>query len=334
MKTPEPPFPADPWCWNPNILNKGWRWYRDLACSYETRRVKVIRIVQGRVEVHGWADVKVEDWSRAWSADPSWYQAQTIQAFRYWGNVGGLTVSGSAFVCRGRNCAVAGGSYPRQRVGQHTTTLGHFRFKPIALKRGTKAHAKTSIEYVFHKPGYMSSDPVYARPPEVRCDHMLPGNSRPGCVFHKAMPIMLYSLKGPYAELAKHIRAAQISGLPGAYGRGKALKRLVNPELQKKNRNRACPSRPTRPAGLSCDEYPMASTHQGAFTVDPKARPGVLRRSHRWCRMPKVPYKTGPKGFSVCLINEKHNSNGGGALDDFYVEERVLGNDLFRIWIR
>jgi hypothetical protein len=334
MKTPEPPHPSDPWCSDKKILNKGWRFYRDLACSYSTLRVQVIRIVNGQPVPRGWVDVYVEGWSRAWAEDPSWYQAQMIRAYDYWGDVGGMTVAGTAFVCKGKSCSVANGRYPRQPVKLETTSFGHFRFKPIALKRGSSVKAKTSIEYTFHKPGYPSTDPAYARPPEVRCDHKLPGNStKPGCVFSKYMPIMVYRLNGEYSELARHIRAAQKSGLPGAYGRGKALKRLTDPEKQKKNRTRACPSTLKRPKGKSCDEYPFASTVQGAYTGNPDGKPRDLRRSHKFCHLPKVPYRTGSNGYSICMIDENHNSDGGSALEDFYVEQRVLGGDLFRVWV-
>ena len=60
------------------------------------------------------------------------------------------------------------------------------------------------------------------------------------------------------------MRDAQASGRPGAPG-GTPLRRLVNPDLQERNGRTACPGRYTRPSGKSCDEYPFASTREGAF---------------------------------------------------------------------
>lgn len=335
----EPPYPPDSWCFDERIVNKGWRFLRDAACQRLFGRINVVRVVGPRPVVVGWVSAFITNWSKAWPEDPTWYQAQLIQATGFWGDVAGLTAAGTGFVCRGRRCTVAGGRYPRQPLTLAKSPLGQFRFRPIATARGSRVKAKTSIEYTFWKPGFPSTDPAYARPPEVRCDHALPGRTKPGCVFVGNMPVMVYHLSGPYAELARHIRAAQLSGLPGAYKRGKALRRLTDQTKQRQNRDRSCPRGRggyPRPPGLpvrSCDEYPMASTHQGAYTANPSGRPRNLRRTFRWCRIRNVPHRTGPKGYSVCMINNKHNVDGGGALDDFYVEQRVLGGDLFRVWI-
>ncbi|MFJ3310888.1 NucA/NucB deoxyribonuclease domain-containing protein [Streptomyces sp. NPDC086549] len=76
----------------------------------------------------------------------------------------------------------------------------------------------------------------------------------------------------------------------------------------KKNRNKACPSSRHRPAGKQCDEYPFASTWQGA--------------------------STGGGHFSWRMINATQNEEGGKALGRFYLYNRVLEKDRFLVWIK
>ncbi|WOT40573.1 NucA/NucB deoxyribonuclease domain-containing protein [Streptomyces coeruleorubidus] len=63
-----------------------------------------------------------------------------------------------------------------------------------------------------------------------------------------------------------------------------------------------------RPPGKSCDEYPFASTWQGA--------------------------KYGNGKFSRRMVNAKQNTDAGKALKGFYTYSRVLEGDRFLVWIR
>ncbi|WP_405531803.1 NucA/NucB deoxyribonuclease domain-containing protein [Streptomyces canus] len=60
-----------------------------------------------------------------------------------------------------------------------------------------------------------------------------------------------------------------------------------------KNRNTACPSSLERPPGKQCDEFPFASTWQGA--------------------------NTGGGNYSRRMINTTQNEDGGRALSRFYL---------------
>jgi hypothetical protein len=143
------------------------------------------------------------------------------------------------------------------------------------------------------------------------------------------MPVMTYALGGPYPELAAHIRDAQASGLPGAYPYGDPLTRLVDEGLQEANRNAACPGSYPRPEGKSCDEYPFASTWQGA------AIGGGQPRTFGWCQVdPPQPHSTGGDGYSVCMINDWQNTAGGSELGRFYSSNRLITGDPFRVWIQ
>jgi hypothetical protein len=89
------------------------------------------------------------------------------------------------------------------------------------------------------------------------------------------------------------------------------LHRLFNDSEIDRNRSastRFCQS--PRPNGFECDEYPFASTYEGAATA-------VLK----------------PWNGSVRLIPADDNDKGGRALKDFYLNNRVLDDDAFFVTV-
>jgi len=153
------------------------------------------------------------------------------------------------------------------------------------------------------------SEPTKHSTVDVRCDNALPGAPRQvGCVNLQAVPVISYSLTGPWPEIADHIKDAQATGLPGKYGTTNFLTRLTDRKKIKENREKACPSSLQRPPGKSCDEYAFASTWQGA--------------------------KYGSGKFSRRMVDAEQNTNAGKALKGFYTYSRVLEGDRFLVWIR
>ncbi len=71
---------------------------------------------------------------------------------------------------------------------------------------------------------------------------------------------------------ARHIAAAQASGLPGARGSGAYLRRLVNPKLQRRNRSSSC--KKYRPPGrevlrrVSVRVGPARRLHQWSYVTE------------------------------------------------------------------
>ena len=154
-----------------------------------------------------------------------------------------------------------------------------------------------------------------------RCDRYY---STPGCVFPTVPGVATFS-KATAPQYAKHVSGAIKSGLPGKFGSSSYISRITSKPSTAKNRAKACPSSLKRPSGYSCDEYPFASTRQGAYTS------GATRaRSQPWCRM-KDPARTGSKGWSRCFITKTQNSIGGGYLSGFYRYERMLTGDKFQV---
>ncbi len=182
-------------------------------------------------------------------------------------------------------------------------------YGPTGYVRATTTLAKGK----WTKPFPLPIGPMY------RCDTII--TSKPGCVAG-ATPSYRPSPKnrGYHA----HIKQAIASGLPNE------LRRTTDPTLKKKNREAACPKRITskRPKGYSCDEYPFASTDNGAAGLGA----GRARSSYPSlnCRMPD-PYRRGPSGFSRCFIPEDENSAGGGEIRTFYNQHRVLNGDTFYV---
>ncbi|MGH3171494.1 MAG: NucA/NucB deoxyribonuclease domain-containing protein, partial [Trebonia sp.] len=141
----------------------------------------------------------------------------------------------------------------------------------------------------------------------VRCDTVAI-RTKGGCVDQAFRPTLTYSsLTNPLvAPVAQHIYDDQNGGLVTAWGvppsvnsNGAALTRDMNPADIAANRATACAGVPP-----SCDEYPMASTHQGAaFNSD----------------------------FSAVTVPGTANSSQGGLTRAFYRGNRVIDGDPFYV---
>ncbi|MEV4570438.1 NucA/NucB deoxyribonuclease domain-containing protein [Nonomuraea sp. NPDC049419] len=146
----------------------------------------------------------------------------------------------------------------------------------------------------------------------LRCDYMAAGGDIAyyGCVF----PLFWGTHKVPRSILlgyANHIADAQTEGLPGAPptpGNNYPLHRIRNQSDITENRNTACQDAPSpRPAGWECDEYPPASTLEGAATSG--------------------------GDYSWRLIPIEQNQAGGAHLKGFYRDYRLIARDAFYIQV-
>lgn len=141
----------------------------------------------------------------------------------------------------------------------------------------------------------------------IRCDYKAVtggGFAFQACVFPWFWPTHLVP-RSLVREYADHIADAQLSGEPGAPDDA-PLHRITNADDIKENRNTACQYAPDpRPNGKQCDEYPFASTREGAYT--------------------------GGGSWSWRLIDENHNRDGGNLLQRFYQDARILRGDEFYV---
>lgn len=162
-----------------------------------------------------------------------------------------------------------------------------------------------------------------SQPPVIRCDKKMAVNGGNGCVYAQASAVYVLTVGGPEKEAAEHIRDAQAANSRGGLTRdgdqylaaqSNALQRTRFPNVIERNRNVACGSgnnslRASRPApvtascqqnptGCQCDEYPYASTYNGASFDEP--------------------------GTSVRIIRGNNNGVGGTRHQQFLQAERVL----------
>ncbi|MFC8349557.1 NucA/NucB deoxyribonuclease domain-containing protein [Streptomyces sp. NPDC057280] len=242
--------------------------------------------------------------SKTWA-----YQVRLLESQRWGRAVTGTKAYGSASCVN--KCKVVDKSFPSQTISKHSEPYGQFFMSTTidtsaAKQRGT---GRSKASWRFTNPQWAGpSDAMKLATVDVRCDNALPGAPRQvGCVNLKAVPVIRYSLNGPWPDIAKHIKDAQAQGLPGKYGTTHYLTRLTDRAKIRENRNKACPTSLERPPGKSCDEYPFASTWQGA--------------------------RYGGGDFSRRMVNAQQNEKAGKALKGFYTYARVLEGDRFLVWI-
>ncbi|HZM76287.1 MAG TPA: hypothetical protein VFC19_11200 [Candidatus Limnocylindrales bacterium] len=321
-------LPLPPFCFEHAF--DGWWYTRTQACAI-TSKIVIVLDAETLLPI---GDMLFLEFSFSYTSGgiSTWAQQIDIRPFLAHGAgaLPGTMVSGTAS-CR-LSCIARISNFPPQPV---TTALGSSAtgeafFDTTAVIPGMVGDAFTKWTYRFTNPGWLlPTTPGTAEPPKVRCDNAVPGYSQIGCIFSDYTPVMQYSRDGLYPELARHIGDAQASGLPGAYPNGAPLVRMVDEAQQTANRNAACPRAYPRPITKSCDEYPFASTRQGA--AQPPLGPG---RTFSYCSITPLPQGvTAPTGYSACMIDAWQNSTGGSALNTFFQENRVIDNDEYRVWI-
>ncbi|MFG2116632.1 NucA/NucB deoxyribonuclease domain-containing protein [Streptomyces sp. NPDC048718] len=202
--------------------------------------------------------------------------------------------------------ATTKGSLPSQSLGASGRAAGNFTFTS-KVGSGKILASGATPRWSFTVPGATPSSSASFPAPVVRCDNALKGYPRSyGCVFPQAKNVLQYSLSGPVKEVAKHIKDAQTSGLPGAYGSRTVLQRLYDESKIRANRRKSCPESLPRPAGKSCDEYAFASTYQGGSLLGK---------------------------YSRRMVNATQNTDAGRALNTFYTVNRILNKDPFQVAI-
>jgi hypothetical protein len=302
------PWKEPKWCIDAGV-DSTWYIERLRGCGIWRSGVDAIDVRTGRKV--GGISYLVVGYSFSARDSKTWaYQVRLLETKRWGRGVNGTKASGSAS-CTGK-CKVTNKSFPAQTISKSAEPYGQF-FMDTTINTGASKQRGTGrsiASWTFSNPQWAGpSQPTKLATVDVRCDNALPGAPRQvGCVNLQAVPVISYSLTGPWPEVAKHIKDAQATGLPGKYGTTNFLTRLTDRRKIDQNREKACPSSLVRPPGKSCDEYPFASTWQGA--------------------------KHSGGEFSRRMINARQNTDAGKALKGFYTYSRVLEGDRFLVWIR
>lgn len=297
-------WPTPNWC-DDHGANSKWYVIRFKACGIFSATASIINPRTGSVT--GTLKYLVRAYAYSGRDVPNWaYQVELMEVSST-GTAKGMSASGRVH-CSGK-CKVTKSTFPSQAMSQSNDAVGQF-FLQTTIKnspKGQKGEGQATAAWLFTKAGATPSNTISLPVPPVRCDNALPGTSKPGCVM-PYIPELAYAKAGEYPELAKHIQDAQNTrNLPGKHGTTRYLTRLTDKTKIKANRNTSCPSSLERPAGKQCDEYPFASTWQGA--------------------------KTGGS-YSRRMIDAKQNEGGGRALGSFYLYNRIIEKDRFLVWIK
>lgn len=256
---------------------------------------------------------------------PNWKHQAEVDFAAPWGDATGAPMEGN-FTCS-QFCLRNSYTFPPHAVIAPGDATGEGSFDTTIAATGTSGYATNTFLWSFVTPGYPRSNNVSQNSPGMRCDNAIGGRTI-GCVVPSAALGLVFSRTGSYPEFARHVADAQASGLPGDYPSGPPLTRLTDSTLINRNRTTACKRSYQAPPGKSCDEYPFASTYQGAYTG------GGNPRTFDWCSITLAgPPSTGSRGYSVCMINDRQNSGAGGVLGGFYSKYRYLAGDPFLIEI-
>ncbi|AZS87220.1 hypothetical protein ELQ87_25525 [Streptomyces griseoviridis] len=319
------------WCYTSSEGDGTWYFNRARACAIATLVVNVINVPTG--ELSGQILYQTNEYVYTNPELGTWGHQLAIRLVTQWGATAGTTVEGDA-TCEG-TCSLSASDvdFPSQALSQSSLPYGDALPATTATTAGAVGEAKTSMYWEF-KNTQWAKQPGLNRsqvPTPIRCDNNTKGVSKVGCVFKDYVPTNVVSLSGLYPNYARHIKEAQESGLPGAYPDGQPLTRQTDSAEATTNRRTACPQASNggypRPTGYSCDEYPFASTHEGA------ASNKDLGRAFSWCQISALTSRTGP-GWSACMIPATENTAAGrDDLRPFYNANRVLEEDEFYVWI-
>jgi len=297
---------------------------RTQACEIFGIIYTTIEIVNGVPRVTGELSLDAISYTYSSASLSNWGHQIGVYSWAGWGAALGARVSGSA---RGSgSCVPSGSSFPSQPATPFLTLRnGESYFTTTATAVGAIGFCETTWDLVFTTAGYPPAG-LSTSLNEIRCDNATGANGfrprRVGCVVPWYASPAFYS-QSSYPSLASHVARAQASGLPGN-SFAAPLTRTTNQATIDTNRSRACGDAPSLP-GLSCDEYPLASSNQGLAA-------GGTRRTFDGCNI-NAPRATGPTGASACMITASENSAQGAIMAAFNYDERVLNGDPFRVLV-
>lgn len=168
------------------------------------------------------------------------------------------------------------------------------------------------VDMIFDNP-IANPAPLTIGPTEkIRCDsEAIFKPTKGGCVYQNATAniLVISTSDKTITQAAKFIEAAQkkIHNHAGVYSHGKALTRLTSARTIRANRRVACKGLTVK-KGQSCDEYPFASTNQGAALVP----------RDDWDRE---------------AVNAAQNSKVGSYLSSFLLHLRIASDDSYYVKI-
>jgi hypothetical protein len=259
-----------------------------------------------------------------------WTHNFTMSIGLAWGNVSGTEVFAEPECLAA--CGILGAGFDFGAATSGSQHSGRAQLQTTSPGPGYVWIAGSAWWFKFANPAWVNpvSETIYVTPPGHRCDEAIGIPGSIGCVYAQKRPVHEIG-QTRWPMYARHVQLAINFGLPSV------LTRTMIREQQDANRAVACPRSPSN--GTSCDEYPFASTHEGAANpMHPYGRTFMILNWNSgyppfYCGINWVsPRAIGDsRGYSVCGIPAVENSGGGTDLGVFYVANRVIHNDQFAV---
>lgn len=313
------PYPS--WCTSNGFTN-AYLGHRLAACGAWNGSLTTYELVNGVRVPSGLATFALLSYVYTSASMGTWAHQFSIVQSTAEGEAVGFSVTGT-FACAGQ-CVTSGGTIPITPLTNGVWHDYEAFGDTTATTPGAVGSAQSLWDFYYVK-GSQLSDIATMWSPTVRCDRAVPGAAL-GCVLPDWTPGINYSAAS-WPTFGAHITAAQASGLPGGSA-ANPLNRTTDQALRDANRTLSCGSAPSI-VGLSCDEYPFASTYQGAVNS------GGGPRTYSWCNLTLPgPSSTGPLGYSVCMIDATENSMAGSAMNTvLFLGQRIMEGDPFYVQI-
>jgi hypothetical protein len=301
-----------------------WFTTRLSTCNTEDRVVNILTLPDLRIV--GWLEYTATSRVSVSGRDDRWTHQFTVTVTYGSGQYAGTSIEAVA-EC-GANCTWLSQTPVVGAIVPGVTLSGTARFSTPYGGAGAAWAANSRWSWIIKNPTTVNQQTprVFQSPPAHRCDDALGAGTPVGCAFPTVRPILEVP-RTRYPMYARHIELAINHGVPSV------LTRTTSGALNAANRARACPSSYPRPAGYECDEYPFASTYNGAAS-QPYGRTFLIIDLNGGngfnCRVPLPRRQAGDwQGYSVCMIPATENRDGGTDLASFYITYRVIDNDQF-----
>lgn len=308
------------WCLDAGVANTFWA-TRTQMCGIFDGVLTVHQTVNGVPgPVTGTMNFLMYNYIYTSTSATTWANQMQVSPTTIVGTAAGTQISGTAS-CVGF-CTPVSSTFPVQTPIVHASANGESYFQWLGTA-GQVGTSTTNWTLSFKAPSAATPALLLRNAPQTRCDHATPGRTMAGCVVPSVTPWIEYSAS-VFPDFAAHVYTAQTSGLPGS---ATPLHRLTDSTLVAANRNTACPASLPRPTGMSCDEYPFASSYEGA------ALSGGGPRTQSWCSVTlSGPPSTGALGYSVCMIDATENSTAGSLLNSLlYSPYRIIDGDPYYV---
>ncbi|WP_275820702.1 NucA/NucB deoxyribonuclease domain-containing protein [Streptantibioticus ferralitis] len=313
---------AKPGYTDPTGCNNPWwyllsnQWIRTTNCYTERFRIDLILITDGVPEQVGEADFTTRSVTTLNTTGLNWSESFTVSAANLYGEAQTTPISMSLLEFTKPNTqeTATGGLSGPFTLSSTKPTSGTIEYSSKVNKMQAVWDATHYVLDGPPPPGFQDPIATGYVGPEWRCDDQFWSrngrrrNKAPGCVFPFQaatdagilFPSKMFGLPG----IRQNIATVQQNGVHiGRPGYGVPLHRTTEAQ---KNANRAAVCDKLKPPspGLSCDEYPFASTAEGGTFYAPPNR-------------------------GIAWVPQAEQNQQGGYLSAFYSQNRILPGDPF-----